>query len=263
MSSHSPSRSAASSAGTVNERECAVCGKRAPCRPVRSLRPSLVRKLQEHGLAANSPHAAVCTLCLSSALSKHTLDVVKHRKKGELPEVEKELTARATEIADEIERGVPDSLGLRAADAVARIGGSWGFVLGFMMAIACWTVMNSLVLGRGFDPYPYILLNLVLSCLASIQAPIILMSQSRMAQVDRIRATEDFRINMNLSLEGIGASLSNEDGYTVIQELIPGGAASKSAKDATEAAGANDDGVAAPKARKAPAKKRTATPKAS
>ncbi len=201
MSSHSPSRSAASSAGTVNERECAVCGKRAPCRPVRSLRPSLVRKLQEHGLAANSPHAAVCTLCLSSALSKHTLDVVKHRKKGELPEVEKELTARATEIADEVERGVPDSLGLRAADAVARIGGSWGFVLGFMVVIAGWAILNSLILAGGFDPYPYILLNLVLSCLASIQAPIILMSQSRMAQVDRIRATEDFRINLKAELE--------------------------------------------------------------
>ncbi len=203
MTSHrkrSRAATSASSAGNATECTCAVCGKVAPCRSVAALRPSLVKQLEARGLDSSRDDASVCTACLSSALSKHTLDVVK-RKTSELPEVEKELSARAAEIAQEIERGVPDSLGLRAADAVARIGGSWGFVLGFMMAIACWTVMNSLVLGRGFDPYPYILLNLVLSCLASIQAPIILMSQSRMAQVDRIRATEDFRINLKAELE--------------------------------------------------------------
>jgi uncharacterized membrane protein len=180
---------------------CSVCGKQCPCRPLAALRPALIEQLEEHGLDPASEESSVCAACLSTALTRHTLSELE-RKRAPLSDVEKEIAARAAAIADAIERGVPATLGHRAADAVARIGGSWTFVLAFIGMILGWAVLNTVALASGaFDPYPYILLNLVLSCIASIQAPIILMSQSRMAQVDRIRATEDFRINLKAELE--------------------------------------------------------------
>lgn len=181
---------------------CSVCGKQALCRPIDTLRPAIVEQIKEHhpDFDTTAPAASVCTACLSTALSRHTLATVK-RKRSELPEVEKEIAARATAIADEIENGVPATAGQHAADAVARVGGSWGFVLGFCSLLVAWAVINGVLLADAFDPFPFILLNLVLSCIAAIQAPIILMSQSRMSQIDRIRATEDLRINLKAELE--------------------------------------------------------------
>ncbi len=181
---------------------CSICNKKAPCRPLAALRPSLLEHLSEHGLDVSSPESSVCSACLSAALSRHTLSELKKKKKAPLADVEKEITERAAGIAAAIDNSVPATFGQRAADQVARIGGSWGFVLGFITVIVSWVVLNTVILmGHPFDPFPYILLNLVLSCLSAIQAPIILMSQSRMSQVDRIRATEDFRINLKAELE--------------------------------------------------------------
>jgi uncharacterized membrane protein len=160
----------------------------------------LLEHLQRESLDALLPSAAVCTACLSSAATRHALSEVKQRRE-KLSDVEQEISNRATAIADEIERGVPATFGNRAADAVARVGGSWRFVLGFLAMLAVWCAINLALVSQAFDPYPFILLNLVLSCIASIQAPIILMSQSRMAEIDRIRATEDFRINLKAELE--------------------------------------------------------------
>jgi uncharacterized membrane protein len=180
---------------------CSVCGKQAPCRPLAAMRPALLEHFDGTGLDLTAPDSSVCAACLSSALSRHTLHEVK-RKRTIHAEVEKEISERAAAIADDIENGVPATVGQRAADAVAKIGGSWGFVLGFIALLVGWAVLNTVLLAtRPFDPFPFILLNLVLSCLAALQAPIILMSQSRMAQVDRIRATEDFRINLKAELE--------------------------------------------------------------
>jgi uncharacterized membrane protein len=167
---------------------------------VAALRPGLLEHLRSDGLAALLPSAAVCTACLASAATRHALTEVKQRRE-KLSDVEAEIATRATAIADEIERGVPATFGNRAADAVARVGGSWAFVIGFLAMLGIWCAINIALVSNAFDPYPFILLNLVLSCLASIQAPIILMSQSRMAEVDRIRATEDFRINLKAELE--------------------------------------------------------------
>ena len=90
----------------------------------------------------------------------------------------------------------PLSLGQRAADGIARFGGSWTFILLFGFFLVVWMGINTWVLvKRPFDPYPYILLNLVLSCLAAIQAPIILMTQNRQAERDRIDAKYDHAIN--------------------------------------------------------------------
>lgn len=94
--------------------------------------------------------------------------------------------------------------GQRAADAVARFGGSWTFVGLFALIMLAWVGLNALLLmegGRAFDPYPYILLNLFLSMLAAIQAPIILMSQNRQAQKDRATAEHDYEVNLKAELE--------------------------------------------------------------
>jgi uncharacterized membrane protein len=96
------------------------------------------------------------------------------------------------------------SRGQRAADAMARFGGSWTFIFIFMLILVSWVILNSVILlriGRAFDPYPYILLNLFLSMLASIQAPIILMSQNRQSEVDRRQAEHDYEVNLKAELE--------------------------------------------------------------
>ncbi|OGJ12839.1 hypothetical protein A3K82_00800 [Candidatus Pacearchaeota archaeon RBG_19FT_COMBO_34_9] len=92
------------------------------------------------------------------------------------------------------------TLGQKAADQLTKIAGSWIFILSLFAFLLVWMIINSYIFmkyaeGGPFDPYPFILLNLVLSCLAAIQAPIILMSQNRLAQRDRIKIEYDYRIN--------------------------------------------------------------------
>lgn len=88
------------------------------------------------------------------------------------------------------------------ADAVARFGGSWGFITGFLVFLALWTLANAYLLGKqAFDPYPFIFLNLVLSMLAAIQAPIIMMAQNRQARHDRIDAAHDYEVNLKAEIE--------------------------------------------------------------
>lgn len=93
------------------------------------------------------------------------------------------------------------NLGERVADKVAQVGGSWNFIIGFGVVLVIWMAINSFVLAKAFDPYPYILLNLCLSCLAAIQAPIIMMSQNRQAASDRLRAENDYQVNVKSELE--------------------------------------------------------------
>lgn len=102
------------------------------------------------------------------------------------------------------QQAVGSSAGQRAADAVARFGGSWTFISLFAAVMLAWVALNSFILvhyGKSFDPYPYILLNLFLSMLASIQAPIILMSQNRSAEKDRRDAEHDYEVNLKAELE--------------------------------------------------------------
>lgn len=102
------------------------------------------------------------------------------------------------EIADDRSRGE------RLADQVAAFGGSWGFVVGFLVFLLVWSLLNSAVLpplGEAFDPYPYVFLNLILSMLAAIQAPIIMMSQNRQSAKDRIAANLDYEVNLKAELE--------------------------------------------------------------
>lgn len=116
--------------------------------------------------------------------------------------------ARHVAARQHISRNTADdsgaTTGQKAADAVARFGGSWVFIMLFGVTLVAWVVLNSLILAhydRSFDPYPYILLNLFLSMLAAIQAPIILMSQNRQAQKDRLVAAHDYEVNLKAELE--------------------------------------------------------------
>ena len=94
--------------------------------------------------------------------------------------------------------------GQRLADRVASFGGSWPFILLFMFVLLSWIILNTYILAgwnRTFDPYPYILLNLVLSMLAALQAPVIMMSQNRHSEKDRIDAAHDYEVNLKAELE--------------------------------------------------------------
>jgi len=89
------------------------------------------------------------------------------------------------------------TLGQRTADKIAAFGGSWPFIITFGLTLGSWIVINAVLLkSKAFDPYPFILLNLVLSCLAAIQAPIIMMSQNRQTEKDRLTAANDYLINL-------------------------------------------------------------------
>lgn len=94
------------------------------------------------------------------------------------------------------------TIGQRISDKVARFGGSWAFIISFLLILVAWIFFNSLLpKGEQFDPYPFILMNLILSCVAALQAPIIMMSQNRQEEKDRKQNVNDYMINMKAELE--------------------------------------------------------------
>ncbi len=88
------------------------------------------------------------------------------------------------------------SLGAKMADNIAKFAGSWTFIIAFLSCLIFWIILNALILSRAYDPYPFILLNLILSCVAAIQAPVIMMSQNRQEEKDRLRALNDYKTNL-------------------------------------------------------------------
>jgi uncharacterized membrane protein len=113
--------------------------------------------------------------------------------------------AKRQHVSRDVNRVLTDhqTFGERLADRVAELGGSWGFILVFTGMLVAWVVVNTVILGRagGFDPYPYIFLNLILSMVAALQAPVILMSQNRQAARDRLAAGLDYEINLKAEVE--------------------------------------------------------------
>lgn len=140
-------------------------------------------------------------------LRKAYIEKLLQEEVGELTEVEKtvassigkkKLLARALGNSED----APPTFGERLADKVASFGGSWNFIIIFFLIIAGWMLLNFWWFhNRGFDPYPFILLNLILSCLAAIQAPIIMMSQNRQEDKDRERAEHDYKVNLKAEVE--------------------------------------------------------------
>ena len=102
----------------------------------------------------------------------------------------------ATNITMDNKKEEKLSLGQRASDAVAKFAGSWAFIFSFIAVMLIWMIVNLLLASRAFDAYPFILLNLVLSCIAAVQAPLIMMSQNRQEAKDRKRAENDYRVNL-------------------------------------------------------------------
>jgi uncharacterized membrane protein len=129
------------------------------------------------------------------------------QEKGELAAIDKDVLDAIqcnSILSENIEEEADTQLsfGQRLADHVASFGGSWTFIISFFLFIVVWILINIWYLAKKpFDAYPFILLNLILSCLASIQAPIIMMSQNRQEQKDRKRAEHDYKINLKAELE--------------------------------------------------------------
>ncbi|MBB1643852.1 MULTISPECIES: DUF1003 domain-containing protein [unclassified Sphingobacterium] len=129
------------------------------------------------------------------------------QERGELAIIDKDVITAirnnsilSEDIQEELEAQL--TVGQKLADSVARFGGSWIFIITFFSFILVWMIANIIVLSRQpFDPFPFILLNLLLSCLAAIQAPIIMMSQNRQEQKDRVRGEHDYKINLKAELE--------------------------------------------------------------
>ena len=146
-------------------------------------------------------HDATTTADLSLRLLGRPLDELDDDELRVLDAIaERRLISRdAADIDDE-----GASFGARLSDRVARVGGSWGFITLFTVVLVGWMLLNSAVLerwGMAFDPYPFIFLNLMLSTLAAVQAPIIMMSQNRASAKDRLAASLDYEINLRAELE--------------------------------------------------------------
>lgn len=127
---------------------------------------------------------------------KELLDVTDREFTDE--ELIRQLTM--TGITQRAAQDEKSTLGQRAADAVARFAGSWAFIFSFIAVMVLWMAGNVLLASRAFDAYPFILLNLVLSCIAAVQAPLIMMSQNRQEAKDRQRAENDYRVNLKNEL---------------------------------------------------------------
>lgn len=138
---------------------------------------------------------------------KKYLEQLLEKELGEISELEKEVLDSIQEnelLSTNIEEELRDnlSIGDRMADRIATFGGSWTFIVAFFGFIMLWMMVNVYLLAtRPFDPYPFILLNLILSCLAAIQAPIIMMSQNRKEAKDRQRSEYDYKVNLKAELE--------------------------------------------------------------
>lgn len=141
----------------------------------------------------------------------------------ELGETEKRVLKKAHErkiVSTDINAAFSAnaSYGQRLADGIARVGGSWSFIVCFLLFLVFWCIVNTIVLlTRAFDPYPFIFLNLVLSMIAAIQAPIIMMSQNRQTERDRFEAAKDYEVNLKAELEVL--SLHQKIDMQVLTEL--------------------------------------------
>lgn len=187
---------------------CVVTGDEWPRRellPVAMLRPALADCLRER-IGEYPADGLISRLELERLRSAHIADLLR-QERGELSHLEREVVdslARHDVLAENVEEEIDDkrTLGERLSDHLATFGGSWAFLSSFGLFIAVW-MGTSVAEGqaRSFDPYPFILLNLVLSCVAAIQAPIIMMSQRRTEAKDRLRSLNDYRVNLKAELE--------------------------------------------------------------
>jgi uncharacterized membrane protein len=189
-------------------RTCAVCGKpihNGNGYPLAAIRPSVLALIEaEH---PGVDHAGrICPEDLADFRERYIQNLLVSEK-GEITGLEKAVIdsmksheLMVTEIKPESDSGF--TFGQRLADRIATFGGSWTFLIVFFSFLLIWMAINVIALrGHPFDPYPFILLNLLLSCIAAIQAPVIMMSQNRQEEKDRVRSEHDYQINLKAELE--------------------------------------------------------------
>lgn len=189
-------------------RICPVCGLQ---REPRDLVPGrLVRPILAQRIKAEHPSWTAEDVVCAADLRRYQLaylEEVLEEEHGQLSDLDHEVLDRIHEgetVAQNVYAEFEQDLttGARVADRVASFGGSWTFIIVFFVIIVVWMTVNVVVLAsRQFDPYPFILLNLVLSCLAAIQAPVIMMSQNRKEAKDRARSEHDYLVNLKAELE--------------------------------------------------------------
>jgi len=187
---------------------CQVCRQDKPMSqllPARMVRGGVLSLIREdHPDWKDSGY--ICFACLNRYRTDYVRQLME-KDLGELDELEKEVVSSLQDNAllsenlnEEYEQTL--TFGDHFADKVAEFGGSWRFIIWFCIFLAAWIVINTVLAFSGpFDPYPFILLNLMLSFLAAIQAPIIMMSQNRQEDRDRIRAENDYQVNLKSEME--------------------------------------------------------------
>ncbi|MBN2429253.1 MAG: DUF1003 domain-containing protein [Deltaproteobacteria bacterium] len=192
----------------MQERRCQICGRREDETEV--LVAGLVRPVVSGLIRQTHPswseEGFICLEDLNRFRNQYVLSLIE-TEKGELSDLEKEVLESitrheilATHTDQEYETQL--SFGQHLSDRLARFGGSWRFILIFAGILVVWVLINTIVfIFKPFDPYPFILLNLILSCLAALQAPIIMMSQNRQEEKDRLRAMHDYQVNLKAELE--------------------------------------------------------------
>ena len=192
----------------TENRVCGVCGKTVESKeavPVAVVRDA-IRNAILHDHPEWVPDGFVCREDLSRFRSRYVEDLLQSEKR-ELTALEQQVIESLREhdlLSENVDSQFEQSwsFGERLADRLAAFGGSWFFLAGFAVFLSIWIGLNTLVLiVRPIDPYPFILLNLVLSCLAAIQAPVIMMSQKRQEAKDRLRSQHDYTINLKAELE--------------------------------------------------------------
>jgi uncharacterized membrane protein len=193
---------------SVENRQCAICGKTFSAHDIFS--GALVRESVAKVIRKDYPEwtaeSYICRTDLAHYRTRYVHSLLESEK-GELSDLEQEVLQSlekheliATNVDAEFEQKW--TFGETLADRIASFGGSWRFLIIFAAFLLLWIGMNSLVLfWHPVDPYPFILLNLLLSCLAAIQAPIIMMSQNRQEAKDRLRAQHDYQVNLKAELE--------------------------------------------------------------
>jgi len=187
---------------------CQICGQEKPISalvPAELVRPELGKVIRAH--APNLDPAGYICLADLGHFRREYLRKVLEDELGELTTLDNEVIESMHQrellsgnIAAEFDR--QSTFGERLADRIADFGGSWTFIICFGVVLIGWIALNAVVLSsKAFDPYPFILLNLILSSLAALQAPVIMMSQNRAEARDRLRAENDYKVNLKAELE--------------------------------------------------------------
>ena len=190
------------------DQKCFHCQRTRPYDlliPSEMLRTALKETIKKHD-PGWAPGEMLCVDCLDLLREEYVEDALKEEV-GELSQLDQEVIRSMKEqetLTENINVAFEKNItfGQHLADHVASFGGSWIFIATFFLVLAAWVAVNSAsTLLRPFDPYPYILLNLILSCLAAIQAPIIMISQNRIETRDRLRSENDYQVNLKAELE--------------------------------------------------------------